>query len=511
VAPARLLEVLHRFGGAAPTEDHGMESARQHFRSMAGVDGLLRMLVQSGGDELRLVSGEPPRMSQRGSPLRLSFPPTDEDTLRHLLEPLLAGGGEGELGAHGRLERAYRLGSETFAALLSRSPGGALEATFRPGASPRPSAPAAVPAPAAPVPAPLPSAPTSGRLSGLLEQAVAMRATDLHLFTGEPPTVRESGRLHTLTDLPAVDVESLLGPFLDESARAKLAQGGSVDFAFELPETGRFRANLYRASDRLAAALRVLSRSAPRLGALRFPVPLDDLIDVPHGLLIVCGPTGSGKSTTLAALADEALRRRGGVLLSLEDPIEYTLRGEPGRGLVRQRQIGTDVRDFPTGLRDALREDPDILLIGEMRDPETISLALTAAETGHLVLTSLHSRSASSSIERIVDAYPPERQVQIRVQLADALRAVVAQRLVPRARGAGRVPALEILRATHGVASLIREGKTAQLPTAIQSSRKEGMLPLERCLADLVRAGEIERSAALALANDPSSLTSYLQ
>jgi twitching motility protein PilT len=255
----------------------------------------------------------------------------------------------------------------------------------------------------------------------------------------------------------------------------------------------------------------VLPRVVPRLDELNFPVSLSELVQVPHGLVLVCGPTGSGKSATLAALAVEALRQRGGVLISLEDPIEYALGDEPGAGLVRQRQIGRDVRDFGSGLRDALREDPDILLIGEMRDTESISLALTAAETGHLVLASLHSRSAAATVERIVDSYAPERQQQIRVQLADALRAVIAQRLLPRAKGGGRVVALEILRGNHTVANLIREGKTAQIVSVIQAGKKDGMLPLERCLADLVRSGQITREVALAAGNDVSSLQSYLQ
>jgi twitching motility protein PilT len=495
---------------------------------MAGVDSLLRMLLQSGGDELRIVTDEPPQMTQRGSALKLSFPPTDEATVRHLLEPLLGPEREAELRAHGRVECGYEVGRDGFAVSIGlRKPDGPIEATFRRGAAPRPTAtraPTPTPtAPQTPTPTPTMTAPPTptrpavispaiehaGALGELLDRAIEMRASDVHLYTGEPPAVRVDGQLHTFAEWPAVDVAALLAGVLGEAGRAAIAHGRSLDLAFDVP-SGRFRLNVYRAADRVAAALRVLPRSAPRLGALHFPVALDELVDSPHGLVIVCGPTGSGKSATLAALADEALRRRGGVLISLEDPIEYPLRGEPGRGLVRQRQIGLDVPDFPTGLRDALREDPDILLIGEMRDPETISLALTAAETGHLVLTSLHSRSAASSIERIVDSYPPERQAQIRVQLADALRAVVAQRLLPRARGAGRVPALEILRATHNVASLIREGKTAQIATAIQSSRKEGMIPLERCLADLVRAGEIERRAAAAVANDPSSLQAYL-
>jgi twitching motility protein PilT len=252
-----------------------------------------------------------------------------------------------------------------------------------------------------------------------------------------------------------------------------------------------------------------LPSAAPSLASLHLPVSLDDLVDLPHGLVLVCGATGSGKSTTLAALAQEALRRRSIVLTTLEDPIEYAM-APSERSLVRRREIGTDVADFPTGLRDALREDPDVILVGEMRDTVSIGLALTAAETGHLVLSSLHSRSAASAIERIVDAYPPERQLQVRSQLADALRAVVAQRLVPRARGTGRLPCLEVLRVTHAVAALIREGRTAQIPNAIQAGRREGMLSLEKSLADRVQAGEVRLEDARAVANEPASLASYL-
>jgi twitching motility protein PilT len=259
----------------------------------------------------------------------------------------------------------------------------------------------------------------------------------------------------------------------------------------------------------LAAAIRLLPDKAPSLASLHIPVPLEDLVDLPHGLVIACGATGAGKSTTLAALAQEALRRRSVVLATLEDPIEYALTANDS-SVVRRRQIGRDVPNFATGLRDALREDPDVLLLGEMRDPETITLALTAAETGHLVLSSLHSGSAASAIERIVDAYPPQRAAQIRVQLADSLKAVIVQRLVPRARGNGRLPAVEVLRVTHAIASMIRDGKTAQLATAMQSGRREGMIPLERCLADLVNAGEVELDHARAAANDPASLAMYL-
>ena len=538
---------------------------------MAGVDSLLRMLAEHGADELRLATDEAPRMSKRGSPVRLSIPPTGVEIMRHLLEPLLPPEREAELRDSGRLEATYRpeSGGAAFAVTLV-SRGGKLEATFRAGAATTtgaagkaaPVAPAVppprfgahappgiagvtTPASSSPVlarpaalasvepasvPAPVASsvvtaAVTSGSaapanrgagvgaaLTALLRRATQLGASDVHLMTGELPSLRVDGKLRSLHDEPPVVVEELLAGAVPDEAWPRAFAGRSADGAFELPGLGRFRVNVYRAAERLAAALRVLPRQAPSLAELNLPAmtTLEDLVAAPHGLILVSGATGSGKSATLAALAQAALQRRGGLLVSLEDPVEYAIVAERG-SLVRQRQIGTDVVDFATGLRDALREDPDVLLIGEMRDTETIGLALTAAETGHLVLASLHSRSAASSVERIVDSYVGARQQQIRVQLADSLRAVVSQRLLPRAHGAGRLPAIELMRVNHNVASLIREGKTAQILTAIQSSKKDGMLPLERCLADMVRADQIERHQAVAAANDPASLALYLQ
>jgi twitching motility protein PilT len=407
---------------------------------------------------------------------------------------------------------------DSFAATFRSKPGGALEASFRrgAGAAKKPEAAPVAPAPVAPLPfAAVPVAVTpvgpalDASLRDLLAEAVAHKASDLHLCSGETPTLRIDGRLHPLRNLPAAAVDRILAELAPPDALARLASG-SIDRAFELEGVARVRLNLYSTQGRLAAALRLLPPTAPTLASLNIPAPLHELVDAPHGLVLVCGPTGAGKSATLAALAREALQRRGGLLLTIEDPIEYLI-PTPESGLVRQRQIGSDVADFPTALRDALREDPNILLVGEMRDAESIELALTAAETGHLVLASMHSRSSASTIERIVDAYPPERQRQIHVQLADALRAVVCQRLLPRARGTGRIPAVEILRGTHSAGALIREGKTEQLSSLIQTSRKEGMLPLEKCLAELVRSQQIERREAMAAANDPASLTAYLQ
>jgi twitching motility protein PilT len=523
---------------------------------MAGVDSLLRMLEQHGADELRLGTDQAPRMLQRGAPVRLSIPPTSDAMLQHLVEPLLTPERQAALRDAGRVQMSYAPegGGSNFAVTFERRGSGATAAfdvTFRKAIAPPPPSAAIAPpplhgatataamtaTPATPATPTAPAAttatpgataspattasaarasataaiggpaPATASIAPLLRQAITLGASDLHLWSGDPPMVRVDGRLRALSSSPAIGPEELVASLAPEQ-RASLDAGHSIDLALVVDGVGRFRVNLYRASGRLAAAIRVVVAVARSLDELGFPLPLGDLVDAPHGLVIVCGPTGSGKSATLAALAAEAVRRRPGLLITLEDPIEYTI---GGGGLVRQRQIGSDVADFATGLRDALREDPDILLIGEMRDPETISLALTAAETGHLVLTSLHSRSAPSTIERIVDAYAPARQHQIRIQLADTLRAVVAQRLLPRAVGAGRLPAVEILRANHGVASLIREGKTAQLTSVLQSSRKEGMIPLERCLADLVRSGQISRADATTAANDTASLASYLQ
>ncbi len=398
--------------------------------------------------------------------------------------------------------------------IAARAEGGGFDAVFLRGgtrAAPPAAAAAAAPVAAVAVAAPAPTRPSllespSGALARLVSSAGALGASDLHLVQGKPPIARVHGRLRQMSDEP-VDLAEVLPP--DHARESPHEPTAAVDAAIDFGAAGRVRLHVFRSSEGLAAAVRLLPAAAPSLASLRMPVPLEDLVDLPHGLVLVCGATGSGKSTTLAALAQEALYRRSIVLLTLEDPIEHALSASD-TSIVRRREVGRDVADFARGLRDALREDPDVILLGEMRDPETIALALTAAETGHLVLSSLHSGSAASAIERIVDAYPPARQGQIRVQLADSLRAVVAQRLLPRARGEGRVVAIEVLRATHAVASLVREGKTAQIATAIQSGKREGMLSLERCLADRVQSGEVRADDARAAANDPASLAMYL-
>jgi len=347
------------------------------------------------------------------------------------------------------------------------------------------------------------SAQPSAALEALLVRAVALRASDLHVREGESAFARVDGRLVPLKDGPH-DMRELIGDTLAQQAT-------SADVSLSSPSAGRVRLHAFRVGGVIAIAARALPPVIPSLSSLGFQVDLADLASLPNGLVLVTGPTGSGKSTTAASLCQEVLRQRSALLLTLEDPVEYAYDTSGTRSIVRQRQIGVDVADFSTGLRDALREDPDLLLVGEMRDAESISLALTAAETGHLVFASLHSRSAASAIERIVDTYPAARQHQLRVQLSESLRAIVAQRLIPRAHGDGRVVALEVLRKNSAVANLIREGKTPQLVNVLQSSRKEGMIQLERSLADLCRSGTIDERDARAAANDLDALTEYLQ
>jgi twitching motility protein PilT len=470
---------------------------------MPGIDSLLRIMVQQDATELYLAPDCPPRLAKDGADLALTMPPMPAATLRALLGEIWSDN-EAAVRQMGNVTSSYTQAAigQFEVSLRSKDGGDSFEATFRHSAAITPPAlPIQPPSPQAPKP----SAAVAETLRPILVKAVAAGASDVHLTEDAAPMLRVDGELRPL-DVHPVDPALLL----PEDGREQLRTKGAVDLGVDVEGVGRVRVNVYATADGLAAAIRVLAREAPRLAELNLPVSLNWLFKLPHGLVIVCGPTGSGKSSTLAALVSEALRHRPRHLITLEDPIEYRIRPGAAGGLVRQRQVGTHVSSFATGLRDALREDPDVLLIGEMRDPETISLALTAAETGHLVLTSLHSRTTSSAVERIIDTYPPERQRQIRVQLADSLRVVIAQKLLPRHGATGRLPALEILKVNHAVANLIREGKTAQIVSTLQASGEEGMLLLEKNLAELVRAKAISLETAQDAANDGATLRQYL-
>jgi twitching motility protein PilT len=305
---------------------------------------------------------------------------------------------------------------------------------------------------------------------------------------------------------------ALLAPFLDDAHRARLASAGDVDLAIAIPREGRdgehrFRCSLFRAFAGLSAVLRPIRATAPTLAELRLPEEIARFAELREGLVLFTGAAGSGKSTSLVAMVEHLARVRAAHVVTLEDPVEYVFSG--GRAVIHQREVGAHLPTFADGLRAALRESPDVILLGEMRDPETIAAAVTAAETGHLVLSTLHAGSAPSAIERVIDAFPEHVQRNARGRIADVLRAVITQRLLP-ARDGGRVPALEILPANAAVANLIREGKAYQLPGVLQTGREAGMVPMARAIADWVRAGVVARDVAMAHAPDPTHLLAQL-
>src|ERR687887_2845466 len=329
-------------------------------------------------------------------------------------------------------------------------------------------------------------------IDDLLEQMVALNASDLHLTVGAHPVVRVRGRLEPLQDIPPLTGEGtqqLLYRILSTEQQKQLEINRQIDLAHSIPGLARFRVNVYWQREALGAAFRLIPTEIKTLEELGIPSSLHSLTDKPRGLVLVTGPTGSGKSTTLAALIDEINRKRAEHILTIEDPIEFIHRHK--RCVVNQREIGVDAVSFAEALRGALRQDPDVILVGEMRDLETIAIALTAAETGHLVFGTLHTQSAPQTVDRMIDVFPTNQQQQVRVQLAGALQGVVCQQLLPTADGTGRVVAVEVMTATAAIRNLIRDGKTHQIYSAMQAGARHGMQTMDQSLADLVRRGRI--------------------
>ncbi|WP_392350078.1 type IV pilus twitching motility protein PilT [Parasynechococcus sp.] len=347
-------------------------------------------------------------------------------------------------------------------------------------------------------------------IEDLMEQLVEGGGSDLHIATGQPPYGRFSGQLRPMRDdaLSEDDCNKLIFSMLNNSQRKTLEQTWELDCAYGLKGVARFRVNVYRQKGSYAACLRALGSSIPSLDLLNLPPVVVETCKRPRGLILVTGPTGSGKTTTLAALLDHINHTRSEHILTIEDPIEFVYKSD--QSLVHQRQLNEDTRSFANALRAALREDPDVILVGEMRDLETIQLAISAAETGHLVFGTLHTSSAAQTVDRMVDVFPPAQQTQIRVQLSGSLVAVFSQTLCrrenPQPNQFGRVMAQEIMINNPAVANLIREGKTAQLYSQIQTGGDQGMQTLEKALADLVMEGAISREEALAKASKPPEL-----
>ena len=327
-------------------------------------------------------------------------------------------------------------------------------------------------------------------------------ASDLHLNVGVPPVLRINGKLEKLNlpELTQEDTHNMIYSILNEKQETDFEKCGELDLSYELANLARFRVNVFKHRRGEGAAFRLIPEKIKTLSELNLPSILSTFTDKDKGFVLITGPTGSGKSTTLAALIDIINKKRYDNIITIEDPIEFVHYHQ--NCLISQREIGSHTKSFASALRSALREDPDVILVGEMRDLETISMALTAAETGHLVFSTLHTISAAETIERIIDVFPPHQQNQVRMQLAGTILGIIAQTLLPTLDEKGRVPAIEVMIANPAIRNLIREGKVHQIPSTIQTSKKEGMQSLDQSLKDLVREDKISREEAIKKAID---------
>jgi twitching motility protein PilT len=335
-------------------------------------------------------------------------------------------------------------------------------------------------------------------LDDLLIHVLTVGASDLHLTVGAPPTIRLRGEMRVIDGyavLTATQVRQALYGVMTERQRKTFEENLELDFAYSVPGHARFRVNVFQQRQSLGAVMRAIPWEIKSLESLNMPAVIGRFADLKRGLVLVTGPTGSGKSTTLAAIIDKVNRSRRGHIMTIEDPIEF-LHTHQGC-LVNQREVGDDTHDFRTALKHVLRQDPDVILVGELRDLDTISVALTAAETGHLVFATLHTQSAQDTITRIVDVFPSEQQQQVKTQLAATLHAVVCQTLVKTADGASRAAAVEIMVCNSGIRAMIRDGKLQQIQGALQAGARDGMQTLNAHLAELVRAGRITSQAGL--------------
>lgn len=348
------------------------------------------------------------------------------------------------------------------------------------------------------------------KLELILQQAAAEGASDVHLTVGIAPRMRKCGRLTGLPfeTLTAEDTEAMAASVLNPKQWEQFAAMGECDLSLSLPGIGRYRLNVFRQQSAAALAFRLVADQVPSPQSLGLPASVMELYQRKRGLVLVTGPTGSGKSTTLASIIDQINSQREAHIITLEDPVEYLHLHK--KSMVNQREIGLDTKSYANALRAALREDPDVILVGEMRDFETISVAVTAAETGHLVLSTLHTIGAANTVDRIIDVFEPHQQQQIRVQLSNVLEAVISQQLIPRADGNGRVAAFEVLHANLAVRNLIREGKTYQISSIMQTNRRQGMIVMDEAIIQLARDGQITPKDALAFAQDAEAMVQKL-
>ena len=343
----------------------------------------------------------------------------------------------------------------------------------------------------------------------ILKAAVEAGASDIHIYIGKPPLIRVNGRVTPIPSFAknvftAEESKRLCYSILYEEQIQRFEENMELDSSFEIPNLSRFRVNVLVQKNGVEAVLRLISSEIPKHEDLSIPKAIIDLTKLPRGLVLVTGPTGSGKSTTLACMLDIINQEREEHIITIEDPIEYVY--DSKKCIIRQREVGTNTLSFTNALRSALRQDPDVILVGEMRDLETISLAISAAETGHLVFATLHTQDAPQTVDRIVDVFPSHQQEQVRTQLATALKAVICQQLIPRKSGNGRVAAREIMIVTPAIANLIREGKTHMIYSSVETGTKYGMINMDSHLAQLVREKNISLNAAIAKAHHPEQI-----
>ena len=481
---------------------------------MQVIDTLLELARSMDADVLVLADGEVPSLEKGGRSQPLSMPRMDHELIESILVSVTDQQGRQVLRERGRFETTYTSAETTFFVQITQSET-VQRLVFRrrdaqtsrtagrelagPTSGPRRVATSDEP-PVRPLHSP-------SAFDEVLAWAHAHDASDI-VLSGDSTFVRTGREFRHMNDVvnASDEVDALLRD-ADPDTRAEFERTGSVDFAYQRPMNAgsrRYRVNVFRHANGLGAVLRPIKQQRPTLDALNLSEDLYKLGSYQSGLVLVTGPAGSGKSTTLAAIVDYLNRNTGKHIITLEDPIEYVY--ERDRALVHQREIGVHVQNFPSGLRAALREAPDVILLGEMRDPETIATALVAAETGHLVLATLHASSATRAVERIVGVFPGDQQGYVRTQLSGVLRAALAQWLLPSPRHAGRVPACELLVVNTAVAAKIREGRVHQLQTEIEKGKLEGMISLEQSLAELVRRGAISRTTATEMTHERNLL-----
>ncbi|MBU2483269.1 MAG: type IV pilus twitching motility protein PilT, partial [Proteobacteria bacterium] len=341
-------------------------------------------------------------------------------------------------------------------------------------------------------------------MTEILKSAVEKKASDIHMTIGKPPMARVRGEIVSLSEFPVINSEEckrLIYSILFDEQKKRFEEQSELDTSTVIPSVARFRVNVFLQKNGAEAVFRVIPTQIPSPEEINLPKTVVQLADLPRGLVLVTGPTGSGKSTCLACLINIINSKRKCNIITVEDPIEFVY--EHNQSIIRQREIGQHTRSFATALKYSLRQDPDVILIGEMRDLETIAAALTIAETGHLVFATLHTSDAAQTVDRIIDVFPPHQQQQVRVQLATTLKAVVSQILLPRLDAAGRVAAREIMLVTTAIANLIREGKTHQIYNAIDTGAKFGMISLDKALTELVKSGAVSVEDAASKASNP--------